>query len=202
MTMSEAGKLGFLKSRATQQAKKEKRIQDYLLNPTTCNYCEKAMDYESRNKSFCNRSCAASFNNCGKTKNYIDGKYAIKNCLNCETETVNLTYCSKECFHDFQWKLDKSEIESTGKCESKHLAKKYLSDVYGYKCKICGISEWCNQKLVLVLDHMNGNSEDCDLKNLRLICPNCDSQTSTFKGRNLGNGRHIRRQRYLEGKSF
>jgi hypothetical protein len=38
-------------------------------------------------------------------------------------------------------------------------------------------------------------------ENLRLICPNCDSQLPTFKMRNRGRGRHSRRQRYADGKS-
>ena len=40
------------------------------------------------------------------------------------------------------------------------------------------------------------------LDNLRLVCPNCDSQLPTFKGRNTGNGRYYRRQRYKAGKSY
>ena len=54
----------------------------------------------------------------------------------------------------------------------------------------------------LVLDHMNGNPEDNHLTNLRLLCCNCDAQTATYKGKNKGNGRHARRERYRAGKSF
>lgn len=47
----------------------------------------------------------------------------------------------------------------------------------------------------IVLDHINGDSTNWTLYNLRLICPNCDAQTNTYKGKNIGNGRHWRRQR-------
>lgn len=44
--------------------------------------------------------------------------------------------------------------------------------------------EWQGKELVLVLDHINGIHSDNRLNNLRLLCPNCNSQTSTFAGRN------------------
>lgn len=49
------------------------------------------------------------------------------------------------------------------------------------ECAICGQkSEWRGEKLSLVLDHINGINNDNRLENLRLLCPNCNSQTSTF----------------------
>jgi hypothetical protein len=53
-----------------------------------------------------------------------------------------------------------------------------------YACAGCGISEWLERLLVLRLDHINGVGDDNRLDNLRLVCPNCDSQTSTYCGRN------------------
>ena len=45
---------------------------------------------------------------------------------------------------------------------------------------------WLGQVLPLILDHVNGNNLDNSPKNLRYLCPNCDSQLSTRGGRNRG----------------
>ncbi|MFA6000145.1 MAG: hypothetical protein WC783_04175, partial [Candidatus Paceibacterota bacterium] len=66
------------------------------------------------------------------------------------------------------------------------IKKRILNDnLIPYKCSICGLDNtWNNQKLVLVLDHINGISNDHRLENLRFLCPNCNSQQSTFAGHN------------------
>jgi hypothetical protein len=57
-----------------------------------------------------------------------------------------------------------------------------------WRCDVCGISGWRGRPLSLQLDHVNGDRWDNRLENLRLLCPNCHSQTDTFAGRNVGNG--------------
>jgi hypothetical protein len=55
------------------------------------------------------------------------------------------------------------------------------------ECDECsGSPFWRGKPLVLRLDHVNGDRTDNRLQNLRLLCPNCDSQTETFAGRNKG----------------
>ena len=48
----------------------------------------------------------------------------------------------------------------------------------------CGISNWKEKHLSLHLDHINGKNDDNRIENLRLLCPNCHSQTDTYAGKN------------------
>lgn len=43
--------------------------------------------------------------------------------------------------------------------------------------------EWLGKQISLELEHINGNKFDNRLENLKILCPNCHSQTSTYRGR-------------------
>jgi 5-methylcytosine-specific restriction endonuclease McrA len=53
------------------------------------------------------------------------------------------------------------------------------------RCSRCGIADWRGKPLPIHLDHINGVKDDWRLENVRMLCPNCHSQTPTFSGRNL-----------------
>ena len=61
--------------------------------------------------------------------------------------------------------------------------EKILQDQEG-KCNQCGIKKWRGQLVVLELEHKDGDRSNNSRDNLELICPNCHSQTHTWRGRN------------------
>ena len=60
------------------------------------------------------------------------------------------------------------------------------------RCEVCGIEQWQGRRLAMHIDHINGIHNDHRLENLRILCPNCHSQTTTYGGRNA------RRQKALQ----
>lgn len=74
-----------------------------------------------------------------------------------------------------------------------HLKARLLKEgVLVNHCYECGMAPlWQGKPLVLIFDHNNGDHSDNRLDNLRLLCPNCNSQQGTFAGKNKGRYQHV-----------
>ena len=126
-----------------------------------------------------------------------------KVCLNCGKEIPSKNkYCSLACQQEYQhkqWVERWKEGKETGlKGEysiSKHL-KRYLLEKYNYKCSKCGWGEEnpYTHLIPLEVEHIDGNYQNNSEENLTILCPNCHSLTSTYKGANKGHGRRERKK--------
>lgn len=81
--------------------------------------------------------------------------------------------------------LEEILVENSQYLDSYKLKKKLFEQgKFDYQCSKCGIDQWMDEEISLQLDHINGVSNDHRIENLRILCPNCHSQTSTYAGSN------------------
>jgi len=108
-------------------------------------------------------------------------------------------FCNLKCFNDYRWENVSIPKILEGKA-SPDTCKKYLLKKYGNNCMECGQKGIWNDKLLYMhMDHIDGNSDNNLPENLRLICPNCHTQTDTFCSKGVGNKvkKFTKRNRYL-----
>lgn len=199
MTRSESGKKGYIASLEHHKAQYEKRQKDYKNKPSVCIECNNPLEYSRRKNKFCSHSCSAARTNRNRAR--------INNCLNCKKLCSSSSiYCSALCHKELMRKEKDKVVNITKDLNSSYKApasaKKFLLRTTKHICSICRKTKWNRLPIPLVMDHIDGNSDNWNLANLRLICGNCDMQTPTYKAKNKGKGRFSRRKRYAEGKSF
>lgn len=161
----------------------------------TCLNCKlKIEEY----KKFCSSSCSAKHNN----KNRIKKNYGF--CLECNKtlKRKGRKYCSNKCQGLYKNKNTFKQIESGNLNFHEDTFKRYLIQKYGEKCMSC---QWCEKNkytgiIPIQLEHIDGDSNNNILNNLKLLCPNCHSLTPTWGGANKGNGRKQRREKRQKEK--
>lgn len=163
-----------------------------------CEECNNVFVTVSKVQRFCTSSCSTIFNN--RIRGYRECRFCLIRVY------PPKLYCNKECEVLFKAKsvVEAWLISGIGNIKNKNI-KSYILEDQGRKCAIdnCDVGqEWNGKPLIFIQDHINGDSTDNSRPNIRMVCSNCDSQLDTYKAKNKGKGRHFRRERYAEGKSY
>lgn len=208
-------KLAQEKTKKYKTEQKNIRIEQYNNAPSKCKFCNNSLSYDKRNCKFCDNSCAASFNNKGKNRHLhipnknINASNTELYCLYCAkklTERTQKKFCNYICNRKFQNNIESTKKKKLldewkqGKIDGgtwrgvMRYVRSYIFDKYNSKCCICGWGELnaFTGRIPLDIDHIDGNPCNHNEDNLRLLCKNCHSLTSTYGGSNRGNGRKER----------
>ena len=131
------------------------------------------------------------------------------NCIYCNKvlKSSKGKYCNNICQKNYQyakyiddWKKGKQN-GMKGQYQISNHIRKYLLEKYEYKCSKCGWNEVnpYTKVIPLEIEHIDGNYLNNNESNLTLLCPNCHSLTSTYKGANVGKGRKGRKKYSIYG---
>lgn len=100
----------------------------------------------------------------------------------------------KHHFWSLKIPLDKILVENSTYGSTLKLKNRLIkNNLLQNKCYVCGLSdEWMGKPISLELEHINGDKFDNRIENLTILCPNCHSQTPSFRGRNKNKGKNYR----------
>lgn len=125
------------------------------------------------------------------------------NCLNCnKVISKRNKYCSIKCQKEYEYnkcieKWKNGDFDGMrGEYQISLHIKTYLLKKYNYKCTRCGwgkVNKYTG-KIPLEIEHIDGNFKNNQEENLTVLCPNCHSLTSTYKGANYRKGRSSRKK--------
>lgn len=164
-----------------------------------CELCSKEHDGSYGSGRFCSKKCAKSFSSKEKRQE-TNQKISFK--LKGKTNSLKGTKghpitpeisakISKSILLNTQlkrenyikrWKLGlETGIGYNGR-PHKYIGH-YIKEKFDKKCSKCG---WkgenpSSHKSVLEINHIDGNKENCNEKNLELLCPNCHSLTPKYR---------------------
>lgn len=86
----------------------------------------------------------------------------------------------KLALFELPWTTFNGKVSHTDSC----LVRQRLFLEYEGRCDECNLYEWLGKEIPLELEHCDGDHQNNERSNLRILCPNCHAMTPTWRGRN------------------
>lgn len=174
---------------------KSKPFQNFNKEEKFCTICGKKL--EGKQRKYCSMSCR------NKSKYLTEGDEHI--CQKCgkifKSRNKERKFCSNECSSQYRMnnlidKWLKNEYELNPNFSLPKSIRLFLFEKAKYKCEECGFEGYnkTTNNTILQIHHMDGNSGNNDLNNLKVLCPNCHAMTENYMA--LNKGKSARLERY------
>jgi len=155
-----------------------------------CKKCGSEFEPQKGLISFCSLSCRNSRERTEEIKNKISE--SLK-----KSEKHKQSQINKVKFIDYKKIAEKSKetwnkriLNADFETLSYERLRKRIKLEQNNKCNLCGLDSWNGKSLTLELEHKDGDHHNNERNNLECLCPNCHSQTDTWRGKNKTNKRH------------
>jgi predicted RNA-binding Zn-ribbon protein involved in translation (DUF1610 family) len=163
-----------------------------------CEKCGQEHDGKYASGRFCSKSCASSFSSFAKRQEInkkvseklkgrkVGGSFSIGHKQTEKNkESLRLIWIAKyNCYID-RWKIGLETGLDSRNVLSRYI-RRYIMTKYDNKCSTCGwnVMNSYTKLIPLQIHHVDGKYLNTDEENLFFLCPNCHSQTLTFKAKN------------------
>jgi HNH endonuclease len=160
--------------------------------------CPKCNTEHNKTGIYCSRKCANSrtFSSEAIEKKRISNSNYWHSLTEEEQKQIAADKRSKYDYADQQRRAAETKRQQSWSRPHEEMGsgsvKKRLLHERGHICEQCGVgNSWQGKPLMVEMDHINGNNKDNHVENLRLLCPNCHSQTPTFRARNIKTNKKV-----------
>lgn len=140
-----------------------------------CKKCDANHDGSFGSGKYCSRACANSRSRTDAVKRKISAG-VLKSKF-----WISLDFKHNSNYNKIE--KNKATWKSKRNYKTAHIVslKKWLIEDRGHKCEECKVEQWNGKRLPMEVDHIDGNNKNNNIDNLKILCPNCHSQTPTWR---------------------
>lgn len=150
-----------------------------------CSLCGEEIKHRNKNPKYCSLSCMWQAKRLKSKKNWTG------QCVHCGASCKRGNKYCVACARDRVY----NACQSTESVSKRETVRRFLIKKRGARCEGCHLDEWRGKPIPLELHHEDGNGDNNEEHNLKLLCPNCHALTPTYRSRNPVASESRRRKR-------